>query len=100
MEISARQAVAAFAAVASRGLKGTENKSVSEALQSVPPDAAVPDPNQLPVCVEIMRPSINPNSRRRLSRKTLAICPAPLVWLTDELQALSSCWELANNWCT
>src|ERR1022692_2154114 len=61
-------------------VNGTENRSVSESLQLVPPgkDADL-DLNQSPDRVEIMRPSSNPNAGRRLSRKTLAVCPAPLA---------------------
>src|SRR5580658_336414 len=61
---------------------GTENRSVSEALQLVPSgkDGDLAS-NHAPDCVEIMRPSSNPNAGRRLSRKTLAICPSPLAVL-------------------
>jgi hypothetical protein len=67
-------------------VNGTENRSVSEALQLDPAgkDADL-DSNQSPDCVEIMRPSSVPNAGRRLSRKTLAICPVPLALLTDAL---------------
>src|ERR1700691_4173448 len=73
-------------------VNGTENSSFSEALQLVPPgkDADF-DPNQSPDCVEIMRPSSMPNAGRRLSRKTLAVCPAPFALLTDILQCSSIC---------
>ena len=65
-------------------VKGTENSSVSESLK-LGPSGKVEDfaLNQLPVCVEIIRPSSTPNPGRRLSRKTLATSPAPVSWLTD-----------------
>jgi hypothetical protein len=61
-------------------VNGTENRSVSESLQLLPSgkDADL-DVNQLPDWVEIMRPSSTPNAGRRLSRKTLALWPAPLA---------------------
>lgn len=75
-----------------RPVNGTENRSVSEVLQLVPSgkdeDLAW---NHSPVVVEIMRPSSTPNAGRRLSRKTLAVCPAPVDSLAVLLQAWSNC---------
>ena len=82
-------------------VNGTENKSVSPSLQLDPPgNEGDFDMNQFPVCVEIIRPSSNPKAFRRLSKKTLAICPAPVAWLAEGLQAMSNCCELTNNCCT
>ena len=82
-------------------MNGTENRSVSESLQLVPPgkDADL-DLNQSLDCVEIMRPSSNPNAGRRLSRKTLAIWPVPVASLTDLVHTLSIFCELTNSCCT
>ena len=82
-------------------VNGTENKSFSCSLQLIPPvNEGDFDLNQFPVCVDSIRPSSTPKAGRRLSKKTLAICPAPVARLEEALQAVSISCVLTNNCCT